>query len=82
MNKLVLLLASQALLVACNTGDQPRSAPRACKCRVKVESTWCGPADEQRAKIEALERDPLACAGPTGTVVDLDATYVVEGCAR
>lgn len=79
MKKLALLL-SVAGLLGCNSGA-PAEA-KTCKCRVRVESAWCGPAEEQRAKIEALERDPLACGGPTGTVVDLDVTYVVEGCAR
>jgi len=80
MKPLALLVVAAASVLACNSVKAPEA--RGCKCRVKVESAWCGPAAEQRAKIEALERDPLACAGPTGTVVDLDVTYVVEGCAR
>jgi hypothetical protein len=79
MKKLALLFALGSL-IACKA-EKPTAA-EGCKCRVKIEAAWCGPVEEQKAKIEAIERDPLTCSGATGTVVDLDATYVVEGCSR
>jgi hypothetical protein len=75
--KTLVLLALALGSVACRA-EKPKTQP--CECVVRVESAWCGPAEQQKAKIEALHRDPLACGGPTGSVIDLDVSYVVEGC--
>ena len=64
--------------VACRAETPP--AAKSCACVVRVESAWCGPDDQRKAKIESLERDPLACQGATGSVIGLDVSYVVEGC--
>ena len=64
--------------IACRA--EPPPAARSCDCVVRVESAWCGPDEERKAKIESLERDPLACQGAMGRVIGLDVSYVVEGC--
>ncbi len=76
--KLAILFLLALSGVACRRDTPP--AARACECVVRVESAWCGPDEQRKAKIEALERDPLACQGATGSVISLDVSYVVEGC--